>query len=233
MTIEINTLFHLSVTVSVLLGLLLLYGWWISRTVPALAWWGAGMLLIGVGLALVAARLSIHHILSIALANATIFVGAGLIWTGCRVFDNRKLFWPVLVAGPAIWLVACLVPAFYGSINARAICAFTILGIYTLTGAYELWKGRALPLLTRWPTIVLLAVHGALFFVRIALVLMAPLQEGLPGQTSLWFVVLLYEVILYEIALSFSFFAMAKERGGQRLVIAMPQGLGNPSAPSR
>jgi hypothetical protein len=220
MTIEINTLYHLAVSVSVLLGLLLLYGWAITRTVPALAWWGAGMALIGVGLALLAARMSIHHVLSIVIANATILMGPGLIWTGTCIFDNRKVFWPALVAGPAIWLVACLVPAFYGSINARALCSFTILGIYTLTGAYELWKGRALPLLTRWPAIVLLSFHGARFFVRIALVLMAPLQEGLPGQTSLWFVVLLYEVILYEIALSFSFFAMAKERTGQRLVIA-------------
>jgi hypothetical protein len=220
MTIDINTLYHLSVTVSVLLGLLLLYGWWSNWTVRALAWWGAGMMLIGVGLGLLAARGNIHPVLSIVVANAAILFGAGSIWTGTRVFDNRKIFWPALIAGPTVWVIVCLVPAFYGSINARAICAFTILGIYTTTGAFELWKGRGLPLLTRWPAIVLLAFHGGLFFVRIALVVISPLQEGLPGRTSLWFVVLLYEVILYEIALSFSFFAMAKERTGQRLVVA-------------
>lgn len=234
MSIEINTLYHLSVAISVLLGVLLFYGWAISRTLPALAWWGAGLVLVGVGLGLIAARNSVPPVLSIAIANAILFLGAGLVWTGTRIFDNRKLFWPALAAGPVIWLVACLVPAFYGSINFRAMGAFTVLGVYTLSGGYELWKGRGLPLVTRWLAIALLSFHGALYFVRVALVLTSPLQEGLPGTTSTWFVLLLYEVILYEIALAFAFFAMAKERSGQRLVIAGFEGetkTGRPKAP--
>jgi hypothetical protein len=220
MTIDIDTLYHLSIAVSLLLGCLLLYGWFISPKVPALGWWGFGMLLIGVGFGLIAGRGTINDALSIVVANTLILLGAGFVWTGTRVFDNRAPFLPALFAGPMIWAAACAVPSFYGSINARATVVFALLGVYTFSGAVELWKGRALPLLTRWPTIMLLGFHGLLFFVRLAFILVQPLEEGqLPGRSSFWFVILLYEVILYEIALAFSFFAMAKERSGQRLVI--------------
>jgi hypothetical protein len=119
-----------------------------------------------------------------------------------------------------LWVVLCLIPAFYGDINLRILVASSTLGVYTLATAYELWRGRAVPLLTRWPAIALLTFHGALFFIRIVLALLAPLEEGLPGAGGGWFVFLHYEIILYEIALAFSFFAMAKERAGQKLVIA-------------
>lgn len=220
MTIEINTLFHVSVTVSALLGILLLYHWRTIPGVPALGWWGAGFLLVSIGLGLLAARGAVHHVLSIAVANAVIFLGAAFFWTGARVFDGRRPYLAGLIVGSLVWSILCAIPTFYGSINARTLVASTTLGIYTLLAAYELWRGRAVPLLTRWVTIALLTFHGALFFVRDALVLLAPLDEGLPGASSVWFVVLHYEVILYEIALAFCFFAMAKERAGQRLVIA-------------
>jgi hypothetical protein len=220
MTIEINTLYHVSVTVSALLGVLLLYSWWLTRQVQALAWWSVGFFLVAVGLGLLAARGGIHHIASIAIANAVVFLGAACFWTGARAFEGRRPYLAGLALGSLIWLVLCAIPAFYGSINARTLVASAILGVYALLAAYELWAGRAVPLLTRWPSIALLTFHGALFFVRDALVVMAPLEEGLPGATSVWFVLLHYEVILYEIALAFCFLAMAKERAGQKLVIA-------------
>jgi hypothetical protein len=220
MGVEINTLYHVSVTVSALLGALLLYNWWLQRTSAALGWWGVGFLLASVGLALLAARGALHDLLSIIAANAILFLGTAFWWTGARVFDGRKPHLALMAAGAALWVVLCLIPAFYGDINLRVFAASSILGIYTLATAYELWRGRAVPLLTRWPAIALLTFHGLLFFARIVLALLAPLEEGLPGAGGGWFVFLHHEIILYEIALAFSFFAMAKERAGQKLVIA-------------
>lgn len=219
MSVEINTLYHVSVTVSVLLGLLLIYNWWLHRT-PPLAWWGAGFLLVSLGLALLAARGALHDILSIMVANAVLFLGTAFWWTGARVFDGRRPHLALMAAGAILWVVLCFVPAFYGAINTRVIVASSTLGIYTLATAYELYRGRVVPLLTRWPAIALLTFHGALFFVRVALTLLAPLEEGLPGAGGGWFVFLHYEIILYEIALAFSFFAIARERAGQKPVIA-------------
>jgi hypothetical protein len=221
MSIEINTLYHVSVTVSVLLGLLLIYNWWLHREAPALAWWGAGFLTVSVGLALLAARGALHDVLSIVAANAVLFLGTAFWWTGARVFDGKKPHLALMGAGAILWVALCLVPAFYGAITVRVVAASSILGIYTLAAAYELWHGRAVPLLTRWPAIVLLVFHGGLFFVRIALALLAPLEEGLPGAGGGWFVFLHYEIILYEIALAFSFFALARERSsGQKVMMA-------------
>jgi len=209
-----------SVTVSLLLGLLLLYNWWLHRDAPALGWWGAGFLLVGAGLGLLAARGAMHDLLSIMAANAVLFLGTAFWWTGARVFDGRKPHLALMGTGSVLWIVLYFIPAFYEAINTRVIVASSILGIYTLLTAFELWRGRAVPLLARLPAVALLTFHGALFFVRIAFTLLAPLDEGLPGAGGGWFVVLHYEIILYEIALAFSLFAMAKERAGQKLVIA-------------
>jgi hypothetical protein len=220
MGIEVHTLYLLSATISLLLGFLLLVSWRLNGSVPALGLWGAGIVIFGVGLALVAARGSIPDIVSIVVANAVSLVGAAVVWSGTRVFDGRAVLRSTIVAGPLVWVAACIVPVFYGSINARAILVFAILLAYTVASAFELWRGRALPLVSRWPTIVLLGVQSLLIVVRIGLIIVMPLQEGLPGSTGNWFLVAHYEALLYEIALAFAFFAMAKERGGQRLVIA-------------
>lgn len=220
MTIEVNTLYHLSVTISLLLGVLLLYSWRFGRTGPAIGYWGAGMFLVGVGFGLLGARGAVHHALSIAIANAVMLIAVALFWTGARVFDGRRPHIAGLVAGAVIWLVACMVPAFYASINARTMLVSALLGGYTLAAAYELWRGQDMPLPTRWPAIVLMGFHGLLFFARVALVATAPLDEGLPGASSAWYVVLHYEVILYEIALAFSFLAMAKERPARVIAAA-------------
>jgi len=220
MGIDVHTLYNLSAAISALLGLLLIFSWRYGRSVPALGLWGAGMVLVGIGLALIASRGSIHNILSIVVANALITLGAAVAWSGTRIFDGKRIPRPLIVAGPLIWIAACAVPSFYASINARAILVFSIIAAYTLAAAFELWRGRALPLLTRWPAIVLLTIQGVILLTRIGLVVAVPLNEDLPGATSGWFRIALYEAILYEIALSFSFLAMAKERAGQRLVIA-------------
>lgn len=218
MTIEINSLYHVSVVVSALLGILLLFSWWRDRTVPSLAWWGCAMLFVSAGFALVAARGTIHHVLSIVVANVLLLFGGGLIWTGARIFDGRRPHRLILAAGPVIWVIACLVPAFYGSIVARGLFISVVAGGYTLLAAYEFWTGRAEPLVTRWPATLLLTAHGLLFVLRVIPIAVVPIQEGLPGQSSRWYTILHYEIVLYLIALSFMFLAMAKERSTRRLV---------------
>ena len=210
MKLEIETLFHVSVTVSALVGLLLLLAWREASDRRELGWWGAAFLLIAAGLLLLGLRGGIHHVLSIALANGIVALGAAMLWAGARAHRGRR---PPLVAGVAgtiVWWIVCLIPGFYGDINARTILISAILGIYNLLAAYELsgdrGKGEGL---WRWLAMILLGIHGLLFFVRIVFVLAAPLEEGLPGATSGWYLVLHYEVILYVIALGYVFLALS------------------------
>jgi hypothetical protein len=213
MELEIETLFHVSVTVSALVGLLLLLSWQLGRDYRALGWWGASFVLIAVGLLLLGLRGGIHHVLSIAIANGIIAIGAAMLWSGARVFDGRKAPLIAGLAGAVIWWIACLIPSFFGDINARTILISLILGIYNLLAAYELSRDRGEANHTwRRLATVLLGIHGLLFFVRIIFVLSSPLEEGLPGATSDWYLVLHYEVILYVVALGYVFLALAASR---------------------
>jgi hypothetical protein len=220
MVLEIKTLYLVSISVGVLIGLLLLIAWLQQRAMTALAWWGGAMVLVGVGLALIGARGMIHHIHSIAIGNALIALAVAAIWTGARVLERRSVHWAGLFAGAAVWLAACLVPAFYGSINARTILISAILGIYTLLTAYEFWQRRGAWLLSRQFAVALLVAHGVLFLLRIPFTLASPMQEALPGSFGGWYLFLVYETILYKIALGFALFAMAKDGSTRRVQTA-------------
>ena len=215
MELEIETLFHVSVTVSALVGLLLLIAWQESRDHRALGWWGGSFLLIAIGLLLLGLRGGIHHVPSIAISNGLIAIGSAMLWGGARVYEGRKAPLIAGVAGAVIWWIACLIPSFYGDINARTILISLILGVYNLLAAYELSGNRGKVDQTwRWLATALLGIHGLLFFARIIFVLSSPLEEGLPGATSDWYLVLHYEVILYVVALGYVFLALSHR--GQR-----------------
>ena len=220
MQLEIKTLYLVSISVGVLIGLLLLAAWLQQRAVKALAWWGGAMVLVGVGLALIGARGMIHHVHSIAIGNALIALVVAAIWTGARVLERRSVHWVGLFAGAVIWLAACLIPAFYASINARTILISAILGVYTLLTAYEFWQRRGAWLVSRQLAVALLVAHGALFLLRIPFTLVSPMQEALPGSFGGWYLFLVYETILYKIALGFALFAMAKDGAARRVQTA-------------
>ena len=68
-----------------------------------------------------------------------------------------------------------------------------------------LWSGRAEPLLSRWPLIVLTALGGGLFLVRIPLAVVDPLAEApiasFDALRSFWFAVVSTFTLLYIIAI--------------------------------
>jgi diguanylate cyclase (GGDEF)-like protein len=82
--------------------------------------------------------------------------------------------------------------------------------------AYEFWRGRGERLVSRWPAIVILVSHGALFLVRAPLSANAdaPLAHGI--LASAWLTVLSAEALLFTIATAFVLLAMAKERAELR-----------------
>jgi hypothetical protein len=115
MALEIKTLYLVSISVGVLIGLLLLIAWLQQRSLTALAWWGGAMVLVGVGLALIGARGLIHHVHSIAIGNALIALAVAAIWTdsACRaqsvlVRTVRRPYLARGLPGPILlWLDQC------------------------------------------------------------------------------------------------------------------------------
>ena len=212
MQLDVPTLSIVTVAVTSVLGALMLFAFLQNRSTRALLWWGAAMLAGALGVTLLGARGKIPNELSIDVANAIVFVSYGLVRTGLRVFDGRPVRLSHLFAMPAVWLAFCQVPAFYADINSRLMLSSAILASLAAAAAWEVWRGRSEPLLSRWPTIVAFLCNAALFAVRFACSVAVPISENLSLMQSTWFAPIAFGTMLFTIVLAFLLLMMAKER---------------------
>ena len=129
------------------------------------------------------------------------------------MFDHRRPQPILLFGGAVLWLIASRIPAVADSFNLRVLLSSGIITAYTWATAYEFWRGRSEPLVSRWPAIFMLFAHGALYLLR------TPLGALLPWSAtnnavfeSVWLTVLSFEALLFTISIAFILLAMAKER---------------------
>jgi diguanylate cyclase (GGDEF)-like protein len=212
MNLDINTLFLVTIYVEAILGLLLLFAWVQNTQITAVAWWGAAHLLRAGSVVLFGMYGNVSDAISIDLANALLLLSFAITWTGARVFDGRPPLPMYMVAGSVAWLVVAHLPSF-AEVQIRVLVASGIVTCYTWLAAYEFWRGRSEPLVSRWPAIFMLFAHGSLFLLR------TPLSAVLPWTPansevfdSVWLTVLSFEALLFTIAIAFILLAMAKER---------------------
>jgi len=92
------------------------------------------------------------------------------------------------------------------------LLASGIITTYTWMTAYEFWRGRSEPLVSRWPAIFMLFAHGSLFLLRTPLAAVLPWAPTNQVFESVWLTVLSFEALLFTITLAFILLAMAKER---------------------
>jgi diguanylate cyclase (GGDEF)-like protein len=217
MNLDVNTLFLVAIYVEALLGLLLLFAWAQNTQIRAVAWWGWAHLMRSGSIALFGMFGSVSDLISIDLANAILFLSFGVTWTGARVFDNRAPLPVYLLAGPLLWFFVSRVPAFAGNLDLRVLLSCGIIATYTWLTAYEFWRGRSEPLVSRWPAIFLLFAHGSLFLLRTPLVGLLPWLPAGALVESVWLIVMTFEALLFTISTAFILLAMAKERAEYRL----------------
>jgi len=217
MNLDVNTLFLVTIYVEAILGLLLLFAWVQNTAITAVAWWGFAHLLRAASVVLFGLYGSVPDLVSIDIANALLFTAFALTWTGARVFDHLKPQPLLLFGGAALWLVLCRTPLVAGSFNMRVLISSGIITTFTWAAAYEFWRGRSEPLVSRWPAIFMLFAHGALYLLR------TPFGAMLPWSPtsnevfeSVWLTVLSFEALLFTIAIAFILLAMAKERTEHR-----------------
>ncbi len=166
MNLDVNTLFLVTIYVEAMLGLLLLFAWVQNSAITAVAWWGSAHLLRASSVVLFGMFGSAPDWVSIDLSNAILFTAFAVTWTGARVFDGRSPSIVGLFGGAVLWLVVCRIPAIGHSLEARILISSFIIAGYTWAAAYEFWRGRSEPLVSRWPAIFMLFAHGALFLLR-------------------------------------------------------------------
>jgi len=221
MAIDLKTLFLLTVDVEAMLGLLLLLVWIQRRATPAIAWWGFAHLLRSGSIALYGMYGTVLNLVALGVADAVLFASYAVTWTGARIFDGRKPLPGSLLAGATVWLFACQFPEFAEASDLRALLGSFIVATFMWLTAYELWRGRADGLLSRWPAVFIFFAMGAVFLLR------TPVSAALLGYTnddaglSAWMTVISTESVLATISTAFILLAMAKERAelNQQIVV--------------
>jgi diguanylate cyclase (GGDEF)-like protein len=217
MNLDVNTLFLVTIYVEAILGLLLLFAWVQNTSIYAVAWWGFADLLRAGSVALFGMYGSVSDLISIDLANVLLFTAFAFTWTGARVFDDRKPLPILLFGGAALWLVLSRVPSIAASWDLRVLLSSGIITTYTWAAAWEFWRGRSEPLVSRWPAIFMLFAHGALYLLRTPFGAMLPWSpSGSIVFQSVWLTVLSFEALLFTISIAFILLAMAKERTEHR-----------------
>ena len=212
MAFEVNTLFLLTIDVEAILGLLLLLVWVQNTRVHAVAWWATAHLMRAASVMLYGLYGSVPDLVSIDLSSVILFSSFGVTWNGARVFNGREALPGSLIAGAVLWLLASQWTGFEAGSEVRSQLSSMIIAGYTFLAAYEFFRGRKEPLVSRWPAIVLFATHGTMFLLRTPL---NALLHGRDSETifaSAWLSVLSLEAFLMTIATAFILLAMSKER---------------------
>ncbi len=216
MNLDLGTLSVVTVFVTVLLGALLVFAGMQNRSIRAPMWWGSAHIVGAAGLALVAARGASPDFLSIDLANALILLGYGLTWAGARFFDGRKVQPLVIVIAPVLWLLACRIPGFAEDANLRHVLLSAMLATLVAATAEEFWRGRNEPLMSRWPTVIVLLAYAAALLARIPAAYYSHVLDDHSISHSLMsgisFALLAFGTLLFTVVLAFLQLNMTKER---------------------
>src|SRR5215216_6665757 len=110
MSLDVNTLFFMTMYIEAILGLLLLLAWVQNTGMGAMAWWGAAHLMRSLSIALYGSYGTAPELLSIDLAGALLFTSFGVTWAGVRIFDGRQPRVGAPLAGATVWVGATQVP---------------------------------------------------------------------------------------------------------------------------
>jgi diguanylate cyclase (GGDEF)-like protein len=212
MSFEMNTLFLLTIDVEAILGLLLLLVWVQNSRVIAVIWWASAHLMRALSVMLYGLYGSVPDLISIDLANVLLFSSFGVTWNGARVFNGHRALPGSLIAGAALWLLASQWPGFEMGSEMRGQLSAMIIATYAWLTAYEFWRGRSEPLVSRWPAISLFFSLGALFLLRTPLTALVRGKDAESVLSSAWLSVLSLEAFLMTIATAFILLAMSKER---------------------
>lgn len=212
MILDVPTLLVVSIFVTAVLGLLLIFAWIQDRSIQALGWWGAAYLLGGLSAGMLSLQQFISSAFVIDFASALLFVACGMSWNGARLFDGKNVRPFAMLAGAIIWLVACQIPGFADSSIGRIVVSSLIISNYTLFTAFELWSGRSEKLNSRWPAVIVITLHGVVFPSQVPLTMVLPGDRIAATLTNGWIATLAIESLLYSIAAAFILLEMAKER---------------------
>lgn len=212
MQLDSYTILVTTIVTLIFLGCSLLFFWHRDRRSTWLLWWALPFIIGGFAIISYTRPNWSTDFNAIAIGNALRLAALGLLWEGTRVFGGRKpLLWP-LAALIGIWIGLCLYPPFLGSMPARIVGVSVINMIIVLASAWELWRGRAEHLPSRFPAIVVFCSFAVFMLLRIPLVGVAPFPYGAGPLDPMWMAGFNLLVFVHAFFLGLLLIALTKER---------------------
>jgi len=211
-TLDLPTLFAVTVFVTATGGLLLVFAWLQNRGTTALALWGIGYLLGSAGAALLGAPGLMPHSWTVGGANALLCGAYGMMWAGARSFEGRRNNVIYIGAGATIWIAAFQLDRFGQSQPAQIGLVSVIVATYALLSARELWYARDRELISRWPTLGLVVMHAAFLLARIPFAKPLALSVATGHPHGAFVTVMAFQALFTAFCLPFLRVAMSKER---------------------
>jgi diguanylate cyclase (GGDEF)-like protein len=212
MALDVPTLFAVTLFITVVGGLLLLFAFLQNRNTPALALWGVGYLVGSVGAVLMSGQGGVYNIWAACGGNGLLCAAYAFMWCGARSFEGRRISLIGLALGPALAVGALAFDGFAHSLAARISLVAVISAGYALLAARELWYARDRDLISRWPTLLLVIGHAAFLLARIpyAQDLASSVNSGHPHGVVA--TVMAFEALFAGFCVPFLRVAMSKER---------------------
>lgn len=210
------TLLTIAVIALVSIGGLLVVLSFNEREAIALRWWGSTFLLGATGIALLLSSPRAYNTLPRELASAVFLLAHGVMFAGCCRFNRRRVFWPAVVLGSALWLALCwgadpTVPVRVGVISA-------MMAFFCIACAAELRFGDRDAIRGRNGAAFVLVIHGLFYLSRSILQpLLMPGKPWTEKAASPWGAILGAETLAFVFFFGFLTIAMTRERTAQRL----------------
>lgn len=196
-----------------LLGFILFYYW--TRDVRSiwLAWWSAPFFVAAFAAFAFTQWEPEPNFISVALGNVALQLTFGGIWQAARVFERRRPMLLPVAGASAGWLALCTWEPFMSSLPLRVVVASLLGAGFLWAAAYELWRGRAEQLASRGPAIIILAVAGGFFAIRIPLLGVLPFPFGGLPLEPLAQSILNLALFGLAVSLTILMISMTRERG--------------------
>jgi diguanylate cyclase (GGDEF)-like protein len=214
MYLDMMTMSAVAITVTAILGFVLVFNWARQGGLPFVGLWGVAMLLLSAGIVIAAASARQGLAGALTIGQGAMILASAIKWHACRQFAHRHARPRYTVAGPILFLLVTN-SGFVETFNSRLMLVCTLFAAYNFAAAAELSyvDGEQLP--SRWPAVAILVLTGASFLSWVPLIGVMPIPEAGTVFYSSWFPTVILITVLLRVALAFVVLSMAKERQEQ------------------
>ena len=197
------------VTITALLGVVLLLIWARGRESPLIGWWGFALLVQAAGLAMTAVLFFAN--VPLAIAGAIVILGDAIKWKAARGFIHRPAH--------VFWICSDRLPSC--SPCSRVFCIPSTIAstrsprrsrIYTFATAYQFSQAKGEQPASRSPVVVLLVILACFQMLWFPLNIAMPINEARWVAASIWFPTVMLLALLLRVAIAFVVLSLAKER---------------------